>query len=552
MPPPPAPAVDLHGRVGSLPAPRPDADGLLLRARALPERAPSAPRHRAPPGAAPRPLAGAPRFTALALTDGGGSLALATDGGQVFVLEPQRRRFVQLDALDGPASAAAWVARDRRLLFLAQAGGGVRCYDLASRAFATLAGARGRVRSLSVRAGGGPGGEQLAAAAADGVALWRLDTLQLRRLLGAAPYGVLQAAFAPDEATLVVAAADGAFSLWGASTLRPLGGFRLPRAPAAGGAAAAAAGGAPAAALYPSCFAVTPDGRSIVVGATAPALLLVYDAVTLALRHGVKLPRHRRGVAGLHALPDARAAVVLCLDGSVSVVDFEAAEAEGEVPLAPAGAAAKAGGGGSSAAAGAPPARADAIAVDARGNALAVLTDDGGARLYDLGAARAAMARRRGATAAAAPPGARRVSEGELAALPPELTEGSFPVPIPVGAAAVAAAKAAARGRSGGGGGRPVSAPGPAPGVLLDRANTLPRKGAAKRGAAAKEGDASAAAAAASARAAAADEAAAAAVGLGSRGARLAPGAAAVSRARLEEMLVTWGQYPARYRLLIW
>ena len=138
-----ATTVELHGKVGSLPLPQPDGDGLLLRARALPER--GARRHTAAP----------PRFTALALTDSGASLALTTEAGQVFVLELQRRRFVQLDGLDGAATAAAWVARDRRLLFLAQAGGSVRCYDLASRAFATLSGARGRVRSLSARMCGG-------------------------------------------------------------------------------------------------------------------------------------------------------------------------------------------------------------------------------------------------------------------------------------------------------------------------------------------------------------------------------------------------------------
>jgi hypothetical protein len=135
---------------------------------------------------------GAPyrRFATCALTPGGGSLALATGDGRVFVLqlEPHRRRFTQLEPLAGPGAAAAWMARDRRLLFVAQHTGGVRCYDLASRACATLAGNRARVRSLTVRCGG----EQLAAASADGIVLWDLRTLQRRRLLSAAPYGTLQ------------------------------------------------------------------------------------------------------------------------------------------------------------------------------------------------------------------------------------------------------------------------------------------------------------------------------------------------------------------------
>ncbi|GBF94025.1 hypothetical protein Rsub_07293 [Raphidocelis subcapitata] len=498
----------------------------MLRVRALPEG------RRGGGAAAP---GGMQRFTCAALTARGDSLALTTDAGQVFVLQPQQRRFVQLDPLGGGAgggaTAAAFMARDRRLLFVAARDGGVRCYDLATRAFATLPGCRAPPRSLSVRAGA----EQLAAAAPDGVCCWRLDTLQRSRLLdGAAPYGVLQAHYSPDEHTLVAAAADGSFTVWSAKSLRPLGSFRLPRRPAPGAAPDGAAGEQPAAAaagapvgLFPGCFAITPDSRTIVVGTTAPALLLVYDAAGLALRHAVALPRARGGVATVQPLPDARTAAVLCADGSVCVVDFEAGSCEGELRL----------GGAAGAAA---PLRADAIYADARGNLLAALTDDGCARLFDLAAARAALARRRGAAAAAgaaAGGGARRVGAEEVAALPAALVEGSFPVPIQLGAAAAAAAKAA-RGAGAGGGGRQKAEPG----VLSDALN-LPR-GAPRERAEAAPGKPPAKPAAPSA----ARAAAAAAV----RARPLDAAAAAVSRARLEEMLVTYGEYPPRYRLLIW
>lgn len=173
-------SVDLSGKVGSLPvAPKPSSDGLILKVKALPEG-------RVKGAQPPEQL----RFTACALTDRGDSLALATDAGHVYVLqlEPHRKRFTQLDPLDGPATAATWKARDRRLLFVAQPDGGVRCYDLASRAFATLCGNRTRARSLSVRVGS----EQLAAASAEGVVLWELDTLRRQRLMDATPYGTLQ------------------------------------------------------------------------------------------------------------------------------------------------------------------------------------------------------------------------------------------------------------------------------------------------------------------------------------------------------------------------
>ncbi|KAI8465354.1 MAG: hypothetical protein J3K34DRAFT_461431 [Monoraphidium minutum] len=500
---------------------------MLLKVRALPEGRAAAAGGRATCG----------RFTACALTSAGGAaLALCTDAGGVYVLQldAHRRRYAQLDPLDGAGATASWMARDRRLLFVAQPAGGVRAYDLATRAFATLSGNRARVRALSVRAAG----EQLAAASADGVVLWDLATLQRRRLLSAAPYGTLQAAYTQDERTLVVAAADGAFTLWDAKRMRPLGGFSLPRRAGGGAADAAAdaAAGAPAG-LYPSCFCVTPDSASVVVGVTAPPLLLVYDLAAGALRHGVALPPRRRGVAALAPLPDGRAAVVLCGDGAVLIVDFEAGAVEGEVALsgAPAAAARAAargrpGGAGSGSAA----VRGEAICVDERGNLLTVLTDDGAARVYDLGAARGAMAaaaRRRGREAREAGAGARLVGAGELEALAPALLEGAFPVPVQLGAAAAAASKAVRRGAAGAGGAR---------GALLEVGNTAGAAAGAPAAGGKAGGGARAGAAAASSLAAAL------------RARPLAPNAAAVSRRRLEEMLAAFREFPSRYRLLIW
>lgn len=183
--------ADLAGKVGSLPLSQPNEDGLLYVIRALPDGRPDggapALARRAAPNSSCR------RFTSCALTRAGGAaLALVTDAGAVFVLQldQHRRRYAQLDPLDGPAGAAAWAATapGRRLLFVAPASGGVRAYDLASRAFATLTGNRARVRALAPRGGG----EQLAAASADGVVLWDLNSMQRRRLLSATPYGTLQ------------------------------------------------------------------------------------------------------------------------------------------------------------------------------------------------------------------------------------------------------------------------------------------------------------------------------------------------------------------------
>lgn len=269
-----------------------------------------------------------------------------------------------------------------------------------------------------------------------------------------------QAAFTPDERTLIAASADGTLTLWSTKSLRPLGALALPRrrAPsspppvAASSVPGSGSGGGRALGLFPSCFAVTPDSKSIIVGTTAPPLLLVYDIASLSLRHGAALPRAALGVAGLQLLPDSRTAAVLCGDGLVRLVDFESCELEGEVAMRSAAATAA----GSNVGGAKRPAavvRAEAIAADCRGNLLAAITDDGDARLYDLAAVRAALAAARRQSAAAAggaaarggcgEEGVRLVSAAELAALPGSLLDGSHPLPLRLGAAAAAAARAA-------------------------------------------------------------------------------------------------------------
>lgn len=184
----------LRGRVGTIPAAEPDAEGLLYTLTAL-EVAGVA-------GGVGASRRGARRhFTRAALSPCGTSVALATAAGHLYVatLAPHRRRWAQLDPLAGPAAALAWgAAAGRRLLFVAESGGALRCYNLATRAFETLPAPAGRVRALAVSSAcissGSGGSEQLAAADAGGVALlgFGARAQQRRRLMGAAPGGSIQ------------------------------------------------------------------------------------------------------------------------------------------------------------------------------------------------------------------------------------------------------------------------------------------------------------------------------------------------------------------------
>lgn len=294
--------------------------------------------------------------------------------------------------------------------------------------------------------------------------------------------------------------------------------------------------------LRPSSLSLTPDGRSVLVGCAAPALVLVYDMASGALRHGVALPRRLDSVADLYALPDSTRAAVLGADGSIFFVDCESGVLEGELRLEgeSGGVNGASSSGSASGAAAAARLRAEGMSIDSGSNLLVALAGDGSARVFDLAVARRAMAARRrtaqasavgqlgatqtngsaaaGMTAGAKPPhgwaamsesvqNSSRLTAAEVEALLPHVLEDAHHMLLPLSGAAHAVGNAA-------------------------KETAQPQAPAERRGA-------HCTAAAGSAH--------------GARLPRLlAPGGAALSRGRLEEMLATFGAYPERFRLIVW
>jgi hypothetical protein len=274
-----APVAELVGRVGRLAGPHaPNEHGLTLAVKVVPTGGGN--------GA---------RATACALS--ADTLALVTDAGHVHVVHLARQRYTCLDTLAGRGcTSAALMTRLSRRLFVGCADGSIQCFDVATGShLAQLPGHRAALASLSTK----PDTAQLLSASADAVLLRGVATFRHAALLGGAPYGSSQAAFSPAGGLIAAAAANGVITLWDAKSLRELGHMRAPAG--AGGAAFALSG-----------ISISPDETLLLAGCRSPALLLVYDLRSQALRCGLQLPADMHGVSQVHMLPDSNTAAGAC------------------------------------------------------------------------------------------------------------------------------------------------------------------------------------------------------------------------------------------------
>ncbi|KAF6262582.1 WD40-repeat-containing domain protein [Scenedesmus sp. NREL 46B-D3] len=202
--------AELVGKVGRLQLPQPaNEHGLTLTAKVL-----SGGSTKGPPQ----------RCTACALTPDGETLGLATDSGAVYALHLNKQRYALLDTLASPGTAAVFMARLSRRLFVGCRSGEIHCFDISSSSarLAKLPGHRAAVASLSTKSDT----EQLLSASADAVLVWDMQTFRQRRMLSGAPYGSSVAAFSPPGNLTAAAAASGDLVVWSTRELREVAGCR--------------------------------------------------------------------------------------------------------------------------------------------------------------------------------------------------------------------------------------------------------------------------------------------------------------------------------------
>jgi WD40 repeat protein len=151
--------AEVVGKVGKLQLPQPaNEHGLKLTVRVL-----SGGSTKATPQ----------RCTACALTPNADALGIVTDSGAVYALHLNKQRYVLLDTLPSAGTAAVFMARLSRRLFVGCSSGDIHCFDISSSSarLAKLPGHRAAVASLSSKSDT----EQLLSASADAVLLWDMQ-----------------------------------------------------------------------------------------------------------------------------------------------------------------------------------------------------------------------------------------------------------------------------------------------------------------------------------------------------------------------------------------
>lgn len=267
--------AELVGKVGRLKGQHtPDEQGLVLTIRI--------------PWSGSRKADAVQRCTSCALT--ADSLGLVTDAGAVYTVHLKQQRYRCLDTLDVTGTATAVMSRSSRRLFVGCSDGEIYCYDYSSNArLAKLPGHRTAIASLSTKSDT----EQLLSASKDAVMLWDMQTYRQKRMLGDVPYGSSQAAFSPAGNFLAIVAQE--VIVWHAKSLHEACRLAIPTDQHQQQFAV-------------SSFSISLDEKWLVVGCSAPALLLVYDLQQQCLAHAVLLPGTCYGIRQVQLLPDGASA----------------------------------------------------------------------------------------------------------------------------------------------------------------------------------------------------------------------------------------------------
>lgn len=270
--------AELVGNLGRLRGQHPpDENGLTLVIRVI--------------AGSPRRVNATQRCTACALT--ADALGLVTDSGAVYAVQLKQQRYKCLDVLNAAGTAAAFMTRLSRRLFVGCDDGEIYCYDYSSNSrLARLPGHRTQISSLSIKSDT----EQLLSASTDAVLLWDMQTFRQRRMLSSAPYGSSQAVFSAAGNILAAAAGSaGYITIWHAKSLHELCRLAVPldkqKQP-----------------FQASCISISPDELWLLVGCRSPALLLVYSLGQQQLSHALLLPEEMYGITQVHILPDSTSA----------------------------------------------------------------------------------------------------------------------------------------------------------------------------------------------------------------------------------------------------
>ncbi|KAL0019139.1 hypothetical protein WJX79_008487 [Trebouxia sp. C0005] len=293
-------------------------------------------------------------FKAVDFNFTGDIVTTVDEKGVVVLLYISTNRYARLAGKQAGGSAVKLGISAKRQAYIALQDGSVQVYDTHQMSrLATLKGHRSPVRHMSLRSSG----DELVTVSSDCVLLWDLKNLTRKKALGTGPNSAVQAEYALDGNVLITVLKDDSFWLWDATSLTLLKKLE----PAIPGSS------------QPACrtFCVSPDGAWMVAGGTAP-LLFIWDLAAAELLYALHLPIPHSvyGTAQLHFMPDSQTVAAVGTDGVVRFVDV----VEGKVCCCIEPATQKQ--------------ACEKMALDRRGNYAALITQDGELHLYDLVAVR--------------------------------------------------------------------------------------------------------------------------------------------------------------------
>eukprot|EP00198_Chlamydomonas_reinhardtii_P012485 XP_001701822.1 centriole proteome protein [Chlamydomonas reinhardtii] len=247
-----------------------------------------------------------PDFAVVALDQSGTLLLTIDTRGSLYSYQLRHNRFSCLDKAQSAGTAALFAGP--RLVFAAFSDGSLRVYDISKSALvAMFREHRSPVRHLALSREL----DELLSTSVDGVMVWdikqrklsRLQKLRRKRVLGSGPYGAVQASYTPDGLAIVTQFKDGSFYVWAAGNFTLLRSFTLPLGPA----------------LRPaqSAFALSPDGQWLVACGAGLPLLLLYSIIGGELLYGVGLPAPPTALdqAAAGQAADAAAAAAAAAEG---------------------------------------------------------------------------------------------------------------------------------------------------------------------------------------------------------------------------------------------
>ncbi|PNW86118.1 hypothetical protein CHLRE_02g074000v5 [Chlamydomonas reinhardtii] len=239
-----------------------------------------------------------PDFAVVALDQSGTLLLTIDTRGSLYSYQLRHNRFSCLDKAQSAGTAALFAGP--RLVFAAFSDGSLRVYDISKSALvAMFREHRSPVRHLALSREL----DELLSTSVDGVMVWDIKKLRRKRVLGSGPYGAVQASYTPDGLAIVTQFKDGSFYVWAAGNFTLLRSFTLPLGPA----------------LRPaqSAFALSPDGQWLVACGAGLPLLLLYSIIGGELLYGVGLPAPPTALdqAAAGQAADAAAAAAAAAEG---------------------------------------------------------------------------------------------------------------------------------------------------------------------------------------------------------------------------------------------